>query len=309
MVGFGHLRRSLTLAHVLSDRVPVRMWVVCGHPDEGVDMREHCGGVEVGAGPEPDFTSQLEILDLEPEPMRVQLLRSAPSTRRLSLDWFDPALLPDMTINLFDRGGKMRSAYSAAGAPQRYFEGSECAIIHPSLCALRPEAPTRSADIGHVVVTQGGADPSRRTLDALADLRKHAPESVRSTVIVGPLVPADYEAEIRRSAPPSSLVVRAPENFAAILSTANVVLCSGGGTLLESMCLGKVAVVYPQTPAEENHALFHALAGACIMRGSMPEVMRSAALRNSLVAKAHQQVDGRGAERIAEAALRLLNQV
>jgi hypothetical protein len=73
------------------------------------------------------------------------------------------------------------------------------------------------------------------------------------------------------------------------------------------MCLAKVAVVYPQTPAEENHARFHAAAKACVMRESMPDVMSNGALRDSLVVKAHCRVDGRGAERVAQVASRLLH--
>ncbi len=308
-LGFGHIRRSLTLARLLTDRSSVRLWVVCDGPEESEPMREHFRGLEVGAGPEPDFESRVEILDLEPEAMRRHLMRPAASAKRLCLDWFDPALLPDMTMNLIDHSGQMRTAYSNSRRAESYVEGPQCAIIRPGLRALRPETPAFIPEVRNVVITAGGADPARRTLDALSDLRNHASESVKTTVIIGPLVPAGYEAEIRGAAQPSMTLLRAPEDYDAILSRADVVLCSGGGTLLESMCLGKVAVVYPQTPAEENHARFHAAAGACVMRESMPEVMRDATLRNSLVAKAHRQVDGRGAERIAEAAMWLLRQV
>ncbi len=254
----------------------------------------------------PDYESRVEVIDLEPDSTRAQLQRRMPYKRTLCLDWYDTDFLPDITMNLIDHNEGMREAYANAGRSEGYFEGPQFAIIRPEFRALRPCSPETIPEIRNVVVTFGGADPARRTLDAISDLRKYASENMRITIIIGPLVPVDYEMEIRRFAIKSSIVLRAPKDFEVIISTADMVLCSGGSTLLESMFLGKVAVVYPQTFAEENHARLHSAAGACVMRESMPEVIQSAFFRNSIASRALQRVDGWGAERIADAVLGLL---
>lgn len=307
--GFGHIRRSITLANLLIPKTTVRLWVVSKQRNIEPCFQSHFTGLAVGSGPFHDSQSPVEILDLEPEVMRCQLIRAANKTKRVCLDWFDPMLLPDVTMNLFDHGNQMRLAYQKAQREKDYIEGPACAIIRPGLLALRPSAPVEIPQVRHIVISTGGADPAKRTLDALADLKALASKLMQISVVIGPLVPNIYEAEVRQFAPMHSKVLRMPQDYDEILASADLVLCSGGGTLLESMCLGKPTVVYPQTPAEQNHALYHAEAGACVMASSLMEVLNSVDLRKSLVAKAHARVDGLGAIRIAETALNLLQKV
>ena len=113
--------------------------------------------------------------------------------------------------------------------------------------------------------------------------------------------------ELRAKAPPSATLLRNPPDFDQQLAAADVVICSGGGTLLEAMALGKPAVVLPQTTAEESHARSHAETGACTFAESLPQVLNDETLRQSLMQAARRRVDGRGAGRIAELALKLLN--
>lgn len=306
-IGFGHIRRSATLANYLLPSAPVQVWVVSDLANIEPTIRPYFEGIKIGCGPQPNERAAVEILDLEPPAMMSYLLRPPGTTKQLCLDLFDSRKLPDVTMNLIDHSQQMRAAYLAAGRVDDYIEGPECAIIRPSLCALRPSTAPTVPQVRRVVITLGGADPARRTHEAVAALTKYASTDIDITVIVGPLVPDAYEAEIRAAASPPTHVVRAPDDYDLIMSKADVVLCSGGGTLLEMMCLGKPVVVFPQTSAEESHTRLYVKAGACVMADSLDAVMGSAELRNALALNAHRIVDGLGVQRIAKSAINLLS--
>lgn len=305
-IGFGHVRRSITLARLLEKHARVKLWLLSKTDVQTEDYIKHFEGLDWQVSPTPPETTGVEILDLEEPAMSKVLNLSSLNNRRIALDWFDSSILPEVTINLFDHSGQMQAAYAEAGRSANYIEGPQCAIIRPKLRALRPDFPIASAKVRRIIITLGGADPKRRSIEALNLLRLLDLKETQILLIVGPLVPPAYEAEIREAAWASVRVLRDPLDYDTLLADADIVICSGGGTLLESLCLGKPIVVLPQTDAEERHALSHKKLGACAMADSLASVVASFELRNSLIAKAYPQVDGRGAERIAEAALTLL---
>lgn len=310
MIGFGHLRRSVTLARKLTERVPVHLQIL----NDGIvlsladDVRAHLDGIHwrLGIG-SPANEADVVILDLEQSNhLRFLARPTARHHRCLALDWFNPAWLPAVTMNLMDHRGQMRAAYLADGRPEDYKEGPDYAIIRPGILALRNIAPT-AGSVHRIAVTMGGADPKRLTLEAVQQLHKMAAPDSSVTVIIGPLFSTAYEQEIRNAAPGNFEFLRNPTDFDQHLADADIVLCSGGGTLLESLSLGRPTVVFPQNEAEEAHAWFHAQVGACVFADSLRQILAGHGLRNSLVEKARRQVDGRGVERIAQAALELLH--
>ncbi len=306
-MGFGHVRRSITLARSLHGRVPVKLWLMSECASQGEDLQSHFEGLNWQVGPTPDTEADVEILDLEEPSMLSMLMRRPSHSRKLALDWCNPIALPDLTFNLIDHSGMMRVAYTAADRLSDYVEGPQCAIIRPELRALRPAAvPATAAQVRRIVITLGGADPAKRSLAALRQLAALDSGRAEIMLVSGPLMPSAYEAEIRAAVPRGVKVLRDPPGYHDLLAESDLVLCSGGGTLLESMCLGKPVVVFSQTVAEERHALSHAHAGACVMETSLEAVLASAELRNSIATNAYARVDGRGAERILDAAVKLL---
>lgn len=310
-IGFGHLRRSVTLAGELQKQVPVQLWILRNPENTAItpDVERHLGGLDWHAGPVPNLPPHsVRIVDLEGDHQRAVLKSYRLDVHTLALDWFDQVILPDMTINLIDHGGKMRATYAAAGCAEDYREGPDYAIIRPGLLALRPsEAPVAAKHVRRVLITPGGADPARRSLEALRSLEANVPPDTQIVLIIGPLVPEAYESELRAAAGPNVILLRNPPDFDQQLAAADVVLCSGGGTLLESLAMGKPTVVFPQTPAEHTHAQSHVEAGACVLAERLPQVLSDETLRQSLVATAYRRVDGKGTRRIAEAAVELLH--
>jgi len=300
----------VTLAHALSRQVPVRLNILNDGTDRSLpdDALTHLDGIDwhLDYGP-PEDNADVVILDLEQSGhLRCLKHPGARHQRCLALDWFNPSRLPSITVNLLDHSDQMRAAYAADARLNDYREGPDYAIIRPGILALRTAAPAAES-VRSIVVTMGGADPSRRALEAVQKLHQMAAQHSRVTVIIGPLVPAAHEKDLRLASPGNFLILRNPIDFDQHLANADVVLCSGGGTLLESLSLGRPTVVFPQNDAEETHARFHVEAGACVFADSLRQVLADHGLRNSLVEKARRQVDGRGVERIAEAALELLH--
>jgi len=305
-IGFGHIRRSLTLAQELKDIFPIRLCLDLNGKALDSKIKDLTKDLTLISEKGHDITSDVMILDLGPSSVRKQLSCKSNSSKILCLDLFSQEFLPEVTVNLLDHSNQMRHAYASLGRSDDYFEGSKYAVIRPELLAHRSMTLKASGKICKVVITMGGADPSRRTLDALTDLEAFRDKSWSLTVILGPLFPDDYQREISRAAPTGAQILKAPSNYDLLLASADLVLCSGGGGLLECMCLGKVAVVYPQSPAEEKHARFHADSRACVMANSLADVLASEKLREEISSSAQQKVDGLGAKRIANLVERLL---
>lgn len=272
------------------------------------DIRSHLNGIEwqFGNGLSVDDSS-VEILDLEQPSCRRYLKHKEGQNKAcLTLDYFDPMVLPAITVNLLDHSGKMRAAYSSVGRQEDYMEGPDYAIIRQDILNLRNAAPVGES-VRKIVVTMGGADPAMKSIEALQLLCNIPNAGYAIVVIIGPFFSKSYEEILRSVALGEMTFPRNPTEFDRYLAEADVVMCSGGGTLLEALSLGKPTIVFPQNEAEKFHALFHFQAGACVFSDSLYRVLTDSFLRKYLSEKACRQVDGLGVERIAKAAIELLN--
>lgn len=306
-IGFGHIRRTITLAQELGKAVPTRVWVISNSRELERRFVTQFRGLKVGCGPHPDHIPDLQIIDLEPDTASGQINSARGKVRQLCLDYFNPDLLPTSTINLLDHSQAMKGAYDRVKQSSQYMEGPQYAIIRPTIFCRRPTTLPIMNSVNHVVITFGGADPAGHTFGALKHLTELIGPSVRVTVILGPLTSSCYEKMIRTQSPHNAVVLKSPDNYESLVASADLVLSNGGGTLLESLCLGKATVVFPETDAEENHARFHSKAGACVMKSELRDVLDNAELRSSLAINAYRRVDGRGVKRIAANALKLLS--
>jgi spore coat polysaccharide biosynthesis predicted glycosyltransferase SpsG len=306
-IGFGHLRRSVTLAIALRERVRVSLLILsAGTADDlPLDVRMHLGEIPWRICTDISLEeAPVMVLDLD-RGRHGWIAEKLFGARRasLALDWFNPEVLPQKTINLLDHSGRMRAAYEGAGRARDYFEGAEYAIIRPRILDAKGRVSAVAGEC-KVVVTMGGADPGRRTLEGIELLGRGRLEG---TIILGPLVPNSYEQEVRAVCPVNFRVVRNPVDFDQYLAAANVVLCSGGGTLLEALCLGRPSVVFPQSDAEKRHAEIYVKGGACVFSEKLEMVLTDETFRVALSERAQERVDGRGVERIVDEAIGLLN--
>ena len=164
---------------------------------------------------------------------------------------------------------------------------------------MRPKKIEASKSNLDIVVTIGGADPNRRTIDAAKELLEMRSKIGAITFILGSLASNSIELELYSMQTDIEYkILRAPDNFATHLKDADIILCNGGTTLLESMHIGKPIVVYPQSVAEQSHAEYHAENHACVMSQRLCDVIESKNLRAELTHKAWSTVDGQGSRRL-----------
>ena len=170
--------------------------------------------------------------------------------------------------------------------------GAEWAVIRPEFMVGGREWQTAG---NTVLVTFGGTDP-----DELTDKVTRA----LSTAV---------DLTVRVVEPPAS-GTRGPTVMASEMAQADVIVCSGGRTVLEAAAMGKPAVVLCQNFREQTHTHLgeqHGNISLGLGRWAKEEdildaVYRAIEMNGELRKNARASVDGRGTERIVEEFRRLM---
>ncbi len=269
-IGLGHLRRCLTLTPALVA--------------QGCRVRLRCLGPASVHEPLPDAEGEADVLVVDlPEhhedELRTALTRGAPV---LALDYFGPQT-PTLTISIRERGPG-RSRHRRAGL--------EYALIRPDL-----GPPGRCEDAGRgVLVSLGGADVLGRSMAIATGL---AARGLEVSVVLGPY------AALGSPRADGVEVLRSPEDFPARLRRAAWVVSNGGGTMLEALYCARPTWVVPQTEAEEALAAVVAAQAGILGIGPEPSFPALDAARD-IARRGAGLIDGRGAERIAQAVRELM---
>jgi spore coat polysaccharide biosynthesis predicted glycosyltransferase SpsG len=263
--GYGHVRRMLTLADNLrAAGVTVRLLA-----------RSKAAQALLPAQPLVEGFAPIVIFDV-PCNIDVQIIRAREAGQCvLALDYFG-AEVPDIAIIVHP--------HSAVRARRVSFVGWQYQIIRADITDM----PRGMAGEG-VLVMLGGGDllsQGHKAAQLLAD------QGLDVTLVQGPLA-----ANCELSAHFEVLVD--PPDLAERLSSCEWVVTNGGGCMFEAMCLGKPAVVLPQTEAEA------ALACVALEQGSLLgigfEYLRPFSRHElePVSRRAVELIDGRGAERVA----------
>ena len=265
--GFGNLRRSATLATEFQGQG----WRV------QVEVLSALGRALLPACPQDVGNPDVVLLDLPYNGGQMVGEGRQRGCPVAALDYTGTSP-PDLVISVFDRGTSPREARNVAGL--------EYAIIRQELRDLAP------APEGHgVLVAIGGGD--QQGLGEAAAERLYD-EGCDVTLIEGPLAVSSRElpSAIKR------LVM--PPDLAARMASCSWAVTSGGGTMLECLCLGKAVHALPRTQPEralaEQILARDGLLGMGLESLSVPadrERRRTAMIGPRLV-------DGRGAERIVK---------
>lgn len=271
--GFGNLRRSTTLAASLRTS-GYRVSVDAMSPEAQRLLPD---------SPKEDGPGDIWLLDLPYEGDAWVRKARASKSPVAALD-FIGSEPPDLDISIFDHG-------HAPAMPNRLI-GLQYAIIRPEISALAPAAAGEG-----VVVIIGGGDANGLG-ERIAE-RVHA-DGNETTLIEGPLAKKSRElpAKIKRLSSPPDLA----QHMAACLWG----VTSGGGTMLEMMCLGKAIYVVPRTPSEISLAQFILAQGALLGVGLDRIDRPSVEMRRGVEMIARRLVDGQGSARIAAALQTLL---
>jgi hypothetical protein len=86
------------------------------------------------------------------------------------------------------------------------------------------------------------------------------------------------------------------------------VICNGGGTLLEALCLGRLVAVLPQNEAEIAFATSFCHQKACVWAHELGKILDATGQeRLEFASRATSIVDGNGLERLAALITRIAN--
>lgn len=267
-IGFGHIRRSSTLAEQLrKDGVEVR---VVGLSNQAEDMLPHVV--------EDDRTASLIIFD---SPSGIDNLINSAHKRdqvTLTLDWFGKTI-PDVNIAVYP--------HDEVRAKHQSYVGFEFIMVRDEIRLQGRVAP--SNDVSHVLVVLGGGDvmgQGHSVARHLSDL------GLEVTLVQGPLAKNVDEGENYR-------VLVNPPQLAEIMASCDWAVTNGGGCLFEMLFLGKATVVLPQTESEMKIASYVKERGAVLGIGQEEVCPYQLDEILPVVLNANNLVDGHGAERIS----------
>lgn len=323
-IGFGHVRRSLSVARALRDREGFGVRFAMQADDTAVELVRGEGfAVEVM----PQGTSEIEwllelaqtiapvaaVLDTRTDlsPTSVMRLRGAGmivatiddgSQRRLSADVsFYPPVPQVFAMNW-------------AGAEAEPIVGWEWIVLGHD---VMPPFQLRNGR-ARVIVSMGGSDPQGMTLPAVRALTSLKGE-FDVTVVVGPAADHGAEVEIARVAP-GFTVVRSPNDLPRLMSEADIGLISFGVTAYELAALGVPSIYLCLTEDHAESASAFERSGMGISLGlaskiseatiaeAVEELLSDRTKRRAMGAAGRMNIDGRGAARIAERIHRLIDE-
>lgn len=211
--------------------------------------------------------------------------------------------LPAAIINLIDHNPGTLAGCPPAREGVIYCEGPQYAIIRDEFLEERNRRTVRGerAVIKNILITFGGADPSCNFKRAL-EMITQWPGRFDVDIIVGPLFTSDV-MPVADSMRHKCVITThmSPNQIGKLFAEADLIICGGGGTLLEAMCVGTPAMVIPQNEAELRHAASLAEREACWLTDDVEwEYMIPVINREKRSICARACVDGRGAERICD---------
>ena len=301
-VGLGHIARCGTLAAALQRRgVTVRLFT--GAP-EGVEFARELGLTAAMA-------DRASVISGQAMPLAIV------DSYRVSSDDVESLRVRGVMTVVFDDGGTapLRGDVVVNGAPgadqvRSGHEPGRRYLLGPSYFALRSafvNAPPKTfpETIGAVLVTVGGEDELRR-LPRLAGIAASACPLARITVVARIAEPAG-------AAWPDRCDARyAPADYPELVRHADVIICGGGQSLIESAAVGTpaAALLLGNDQYRQREAMI--AAGAAVDGGDWRandaeadlrralDVLRDAGSRARISSCGRALVDGRGADRLAD---------
>jgi UDP-2,4-diacetamido-2,4,6-trideoxy-beta-L-altropyranose hydrolase len=321
-VGLGHLRRCLSLADALRDRGAECHFIVTS----GDRAREYLSrrGITAHAVAQENDVDLCDTCAIAEE-LKVHALvidsyevtedsLSRPRVPVVAvLDDLADRFLP---VNLVVNGAPLASRLRYRVAPHtRLLLGSEFLLLRPEFANLAARATRRCVE--HVVITVGGAD----TLGLTPRLAKWTLQGLPDAdidVVVGPFFSSDVSAEMHELANLESrlTVHEDPEILPELMAGSDLAVACGGQTVYELAAAGVPTLAVQNAHNQAGNLKGLATLGALVCVGHARDPKLGAAVQRCLVTlssdverrtamsvAARSVVDGRGADRVANAIL------
>lgn len=205
------------------------------------------------------------------------------------------------------------------GADERRYapEARADSLVGAAYTPLRPEFRHRRERphfSGRVLVLMGGSDPERQTERAVRALRGVA-EVRHLDVVLGPLFGPDTAVRRAAAGDPRVRLHVAPKGLPQLMAAADVAVSASGMAATELAALGVPAVLLALAENQRANGEGARRLGTALylgpyrrvsevaLAGAVSRLLKDAAMRGRLSAAGRAALDGRGAERLADALL------
>jgi len=325
-IGFGHVRRCLSLALALRNLGAQSLFLLEGDPEvfKLVAAAGHeTTRIRIGHDVEDTVSqcrdSSLDAIVADSYSFSTSYFRGLGEAARVVVvldDLADRELPVTLVVN------------GSAGAGRLRYRGSSetTYLLGPQYILLRQEfaeAPARTiaGRIGRVLITMGGSDPNNLTLRLMQWVARVL-GSVNQDVVVGPLFEnlAALQAEAETAAG-SITLHRDPADMRSLMLAADLALCGGGQTTYELAASGTPAIAV--RTAENQTVNLNGLlaAGSLIWAGNandadleskvtceLATLAGDAVRRAAMSRQGRMLVDGQGAARVTKSILSLVGE-
>jgi UDP-2,4-diacetamido-2,4,6-trideoxy-beta-L-altropyranose hydrolase len=197
--------------------------------------------------------------------------------------------------------------------------GPDFALLRSDFSRLRATSLARRAEgrLGRVLVSMGGSDPDQATARVLHALSACAlPADAHITVVLGALAPTRQQVESAAGRLPWPAEVKFDvRDMARLMAESDLAIGAAGSSAWERCCLGLPALMLVLAENQREAATALQTAGAAALLPSMASLAKDLPRCVGTLAReperlcrmsacAAQVIDGRGAQRVAEAILR-----
>ena len=312
-IGFGHVRRCLTLAQALRRKAAVVTFLVGEDPV----IREQIGTSGFVAEPiamERDPYETVRWCD------RLQAEVVVVDSYRFPARWLE-ALAPKkrLVVTIDDHGdgefpAEVVVVHCAPGAERlpparaRTFAGPCYALLRPEFA--QPVERRLSREVTRVLIMLGGGDPHGLT-PRLIEWTRRTLGPVQIDVVIGPLCDEKMVGGLN-GRHPGITYHRQPSHIRDLMLAADLAVSGGGQTTYELAATGTPAIAIRLAENQTNTLQGFAEAGALLWAGDVSDpdlegrliemltrLTQDSARRITMSATGRRLVDGRGATRVA----------
>ena len=193
----------------------------------------------------------------------------------------------------------------------KYLIGPRYALLNSVFAKIREVSVAQRTELKRIFVFCGGSDPNNLTKTVLDALGRDEFSEIKVDVVIGSQN-QNLKEELTNPYKSNIEFHESGDNFAKIMSSADLVIGAGGTTTWERMCLGLPSIVVSiadnQVPACEKlgrEGLVRYLGPQSevtseLVAGTVSEFLQTPSALSAVSVKSQIFVDGKGCDRVAE---------
>jgi spore coat polysaccharide biosynthesis protein SpsF len=314
-MGMGHIVRCLWLASALRDTYGEPVSFCMAQDDIGISVVQSRGWPVLRVAPEElggvEGDTLVTIIDL-PGGVSAEAVRSLrqrnPRSLVVVMDGICTGRIEaDLIVTPIER---LPDPASWRGFRGQRYEGPEYAILDPAFARV-PRRLSNVVSEPRILVSMGGSDPYRLTLQALRALDSME-EEFHVTVAVGPAFLHEIELQTWLAGARRQYESRREDSLLDLMVNSDLALVSFGTTVYELAAAGLPAIALSITEDHAQAAEVFVRLGSLMHLGlfsnvsdeqiqsAVRELLNGQELRLGMAQRGQALVDGKGAERVAK---------